>query len=233
MKRRLPNHVAIIMDGNRRWANLHKLQLYKGHEKGARRVHEIIKEHFSKKISYLTVWAASIDNLTKRSKTEVKFLARLLQKEAEELLNSEEFLKNKIRVRFIGKWKEIIKNKELDAIIASVEKKTENFKNGNFTILFGYDGNEEMLSAIKEIKARATPKLDYESMRYHLSTRELPPVDLVIRTGGEPHWSSGFMMWHTANSQFYFTKKLWPEFNVSEYKKALADFTRRRKKFGA
>lgn len=196
-------------------------------------MHDIIKENFSCGINYLTVWAASIDNLIKRPKTEVRFLISILQKEIEKLLNSEEFLKNKIRVRFIGKWREIIKNKELDAAITTVEKKTKNFQNGNFTILFGYDGKEEMLSAIKELKLRSGAKFNFESVKNHLSTRELPPVDLVIRTGGEPHWSSGFMMWHTANSQLYFTDTLWPDFDKKEFKIALADFKKRRKKLGA
>lgn len=233
MPQKLPQHIAIIMDGNRRWARAHQLPPHKGHEAGVGRIHEIIKEHFSRKISYLTVWAASIDNLLKRSQKEIQFLILLLQKETEKLLQSEEFIKHRIRVRFVGLGREIIKSKPLNTAIEKVEKKTANFQNGNFTILFGYDGKEEMISAMRHFAEHPTKKLNYETVRSQLWTRDLPPVNLVIRTGGEPHWSSGFMMWHTADSQLYFTDTLWPDFGKKEYEKALTDFGNRRKNFGA
>lgn len=232
MQKRLPEHVAIIMDGNRRWAAARNLPGYKGHEAGAERVHDIIREHFSRGMSYLTVWAASIDNLLKRSRTEVNFLVRILVAETKKLMASEEFMEHKIRVRFIGRGREIVKSVALDAAIAEVERETAGFTNGNFTILFGYDGREEMLAAIKELEKDPERKLDYEALRKRLWTGVLPPADFVIRTGGEPHWSSGFMMWHSAESQLYFTETLWPDFDVKEYTKALDEYLRRERRHG-
>lgn len=232
MQRNLPRHVAIIMDGNRRWAVKHGLHSYKGHEEGAARIHEIIREHFERGITHLTVWAASVDNLLKRSRTEVQFLAQLLKSEARELLGSREFMKQSIRVRFIGRGKEILDDTELNSAIDAVEKKTEMFKNKAFSILFGYDGREEMLAAIRTLEKNPVGELDYDALRERLWTGMLPPVDLVIRTGGEPHWSSGFMMWHTAESQFYFTETLWPDFGVNEYRKALDEYGSRERRMG-
>jgi len=232
MQKNLPKHVAIIMDGNRRWAVARGLAPYKGHEKGAERLHKIIREHFKRGVSHLTVWAASVDNLLKRSATEVQFLGTLLQKETKELLNSPEFMENKIQVRFIGRGKEILKDTALNTAIADVEEKTKDFEGKVFTILFGYDGREEMLAAVKTLEESPVQTLDYETLRKRLWTGELPPVDLVIRTGGEPHWSAGFMMWHTVESQFYFTETLWPDFGAKEYASALEEYERRERRKG-
>jgi len=232
MQQKLPGHVAIIMDGNRRWANAHNLPPYKGHEVGAERVHEIIREHFSRGMGHLTVWAASIDNLLKRSRTEVDFLVRVLVKETERMLASEEFMANEIRVRFIGRGKEIVKSRELDAAIGKVEERTAHFKKGAFTVLFGYDGREEMIAAIKSFEKDPVKTLDYDALLKRLWTGVLPPVDYVIRTGGEPHWSSGFMMWHAAESQLYFTDTLWPDFSAKEYGKALDEYGTRERRQG-
>lgn len=232
MPEKLPAHVAIIMDGNRRWAAGRGLPAPKGHEAGAERVHDIIRAHFSRGIGHLTVWAASVDNLLKRSRVEVDFLVQVLTNETKKLLASEEFMAHEIQVRFIGRGREIVKDTALDRAIAAVEEGTAHFKNGTFTVLFGYDGREEMLSAIEGLEKEPVKKLDEETFRKRLWTGELPPVDYVIRTGGEPHWSSGFMMWHTAESQFYFTETLWPDFDAAEYGKAIDEYLRRERRGG-
>lgn len=230
---KVPHHIAIIPDGNRRWARAKGLLPYEGHREGAKRVHEIAEIAFEHGVKYVTVWGASVDNLKKRSKTEVSFLIKLFEKELKNILNSETLRKNEIRMRVVGKGKEIAKSKILSKLIDDAENDTAHFKKGNLTILFGYDGREEMIEAFQKGIKSHTSKFNYESIKELLWTKDLPPVDFVIRTGGEPHWSSGFMMWHTTDSQFYFTEVFWPAFGKKEFEKALHEFVKRGHRLGA
>ena len=231
----LPQHIAIIPDGNRRWAKSHGLPAGEGHRRGVKKFHEIIDEAFLRGVPCLTFWAASEDNLIKRSRLEVKLLVTLLQNE----LASEEFqkrlIKDKVSVRFVGRWNEILHDAGLSNAIHDIEQKTAQFQESHLTILFGYDGRREMAEAVKEI-ARSGEKASFDAIKSALSTGFLPPVDLVIRTGEEQvgwtHWSSGFMMWLTAQSQFYFTKTFWPGFSTKEFNQALAEYSERERRFG-
>jgi undecaprenyl diphosphate synthase len=231
--KKIPNHIVVIPDGNRRWAKQHKLLAFRGHERGAERFREIADTLFKYHVSYVTFWAASIDNLTKRSRHEVKFLISLLQNWLQKELDSKELPKNEIRFRFIGNWKSILPgNNKLEKTVQRLETETKKFKKRHLTILFGYDGQQEMIEAIRKIKKSSETEINYRNLEKALWTGELPSVDLVIRTGGEPHWSAGFMMWQTANSQFYFTRTLWPEFKEKELESALDDFSKRDRRFG-
>jgi undecaprenyl diphosphate synthase len=166
----------------------------------------------------------------------VNFLISLLRDWLVKISASNTFKKNKIRFRVIGRWDSIlVKNKttpELKKLIRKLEDETKNFSKNNLTFLFGYDGQREMTEAIQKISKNPTRKITSETVHAALWTNALPPVDLVIRTGGEPHWSAGFMMWHTADSQFYFTKTLWPDFKKQEVKEVLDDFSKRERRFG-
>ena len=231
----IPKHIAIIPDGNRRWARGHNMEASLGHEEGAKRFEEVAEFLFHRNVSYVTFWAASEDNLTKRSKHEVRFLISLLQKWLAKSLQEETFVKNKTRFRMIGRW-DILLAKEkttgaLKETVKQLEEETKEFSQNNLTILFGYDGRREMIEGIEKIKSQPREIL-YEDVHNALWTGILPPVDFVIRTGGEPHWSAGFMMWHTANAQFYFTKTLWPSFKKKEIEKALTDLSTRERRFG-
>ena len=230
---KVPHHNAIIPDGNRRWARAKGLLPYEGHREGAKRVHEIAEIGFERGVKYMTVWGTSADNLKKRSKTEVSFLVKLFERELKEILNSETLRKNEIRMRVIGRGKEIVKSKVLSKLIEDAERDTAHFHKGNLTILFGYDGKEEMIEAFQKGSKLHTSKFNYESIKEFLWTKDLPSVDFVIRTGGEPHWSSGFMMWHTTDSQFYFTEVFWPAFGKKEFENALQEFTKRSHRLGA
>ena len=227
-----PQHIAIIPDGNRRWAKQKGLLAWKGHGEGVKRFREIYKQAFELQVPFVTFWAASEDNLTKRDLIEVKFLLTLLKSELEDKDAIEKLSKNEARVRVIGNWRGIIENKELTKSIDLLQKETENYSKFNLTILFGYDGRREMLEAIKKIAADKPAGTDYDLIKQNLWTHDLPQVDLVIRTGGEPHWSAGFMMWHTTDSQFYFTETLWPDFGKEEFQNALDDYARRERRFG-
>lgn len=226
-----PNHIAIIPDGNRRWAKAQRLSPWHGHTEGVKRFWDTSQNLFDMGLKNLTFWAASYDNLQKRSRLEVKFLINLLRAEIrnENILNLAK--KNQVQIKFIGEWKVLVNDKKLTEEIANLESQTQNFKNGLLTLLFAYDGQREMLTAINSL-VKTGKKTNDESLRKELWTGDLPDVDLVIRTGGEPHWSAGFMMWLTANSEYYFTAMLWPDFNLKEIKKAIVEYDRRERRLG-
>lgn len=227
----IPNHVALIPDGNRRWATSQGLAPTAGHEEGVKRFWELSETLLRKGVTHVTFWGASSDNLRKRSPLEVKFLATLAKNGLSDPKLLSKFIENEIKVRVVGKWDEILHDSGLAQAVADLESKTAHFTKRTITVLFGYSGIEEMLDAIPKLNS-TDQKLSYEDVKQSLSTGFLPEVDLVVRTGGEPHWSAGFMMWHTANSQFYFTETLWPAFNVDQLELALADFAKRERRMG-
>ena len=226
-----PHHVAFIPDGNRRWAKEHGLKAWDGHRHGLKVAHELFTEAAKLGIPYVTFWAASEDNLRKRSRMEVKVLALLLREELADGLKTGRYVKNQVRVRIIGRWHSILKDEKLLKLVKKVEAETRHFTKNHLTLLFGYDGHTEMLEAMKKLKV-ADETVSDENLRSRLWTGDLPQVDLVIRTGGEPHWSAGFMMWHVANAQLYFTDAFWPAFRIPQFHKALAEYTRRERRFG-
>lgn len=233
MQQNIPKHVALIPDGNRRWAKARGLQPWLGHRGGVVRFEEAVEAAFASGVGFLTFWAASLDNLRKRSKREIAFLVMLLKHE----LGKNDFVKKlqakEIRFRFIGQWRSFLRDNGLNSRVEALEKRTAEFSRRQLTILFAYDGIQETLDAIRRLIKEKPLPVDYAALKARLWTGGLPPVDLVIRTGGEPHWSAGFMMWLTANSQFYFTKRLWPEFGAKELKRALEDYASRQRRFGS
>lgn len=226
----IPEHIAIIPDGNRRWAKAHRLNPWEGHAEGSKRFWDVSEAAAELGVKYLTVWAGSYDNLKKRSKIEVNFLLGLLRTELSNPKIIDRLIQSKTRLRVLGEWKDFVDKKTI-AVVEDLEKKTSHFTKNYLTLLFGYDGQREMLATANEL-VQSGKKVSEDSLRKTLWTGDLPDVDYVIRTGGEPHWSAGFMMWHTANSQFYFTDMLWPDFKKLELKKALDDFERRERRLG-
>lgn len=226
--KKVPHHLAVIPDGNRRWSKQEGLPLSKGYRHGGENFRKVMRASFKRGVKYFTIWGASEDNLRKRSRTEIMILSSLLKEEFEKLISSEEIVKEKIRVRIVGKGIEILKDKRMRSLADAIEKKTKSFSQHHFTLLFGYDGRVEMLEAIEAMRKNKSEKINYESVKRHMMTSELPPVDLVIRTGGEPHWSSGFLMWLTGDSELYFTETYWPGFDAKELDRAFADFAGRR-----
>jgi undecaprenyl diphosphate synthase len=226
-----PNHIAIIPDGNRRWAKAHRLNPWEGHQAGVQQFWDIAEACLNKDIKYLTFWAASYDNLNKRSKLEIRFLFKILQHELAKPELLEKLKKYRTRVRIIGEWQTIIKDKKLLATLEKLEQETERFTDHHLTILFAYDGQREMTSALEKLR-KSSEKVSTKQIRENLWTSMLPDVDYVIRTGGEPHWSAGFMMWLIANSQFYFTETLWPAFTPAKLSTALADYAQRDRRLG-
>lgn len=227
----VPHHIAIIPDGNRRWAKAKGLEPWKGHEEGVKRFEEVSEAAFRSGVSYFTFWAASEDNLRSRPKLEVSALVYLMDTYLSAESTVKRFEENQIRVRVLGRWQELISNSSVHAGIELLQQRTARFTERHLTILLGYDGQSEMVAALNQLTL-TKQAVDAATLRAALWTADLPPVDLVIRTGGEPHWSAGFMMWHVANSQLYFTEQLWPAFTAESLSAALADFSGRGRRFG-
>lgn len=224
------------MDGNRRWAKKNGLDKIKGHQEGKESVKEVLKASRELGIKHLTLWAMSLDNIKKRSKREVKNIMNLFKKGFKEMIDHEEVHKNEVRVNVYGRWKEYLPE-DVKKPIKKVIENTKDYNKRYLNFLISYSGTDEMLQAIKNIVKKDRNKdkdieIDRKTVKENLFTSDLPPVDLMIRTGGEPHNSNGFMMWHIANSQYYFTDKLWPEFDKSEFKKAVEDYQSRGRRFG-
>ncbi len=149
---------------------------------------------------------------------EIKFILFIFEQYFKKLLKRKELDEYGIRVRVLGRWTEIFPKKTQKPIQEVIEKTKRN-KNRNMTFLLAYDGRDEMTEAIKSIRRKKGKKIDRDLVKENLWTRDLPPVDLVIRTGGEPHWSAGLMMWDVAEARLHFTETLWPAFTPGEFEK--------------
>jgi len=233
----IPNHVVIIPDGNRRWARRRGLHPWLGHMAGIGAFEKVLDKAIELKIPYITFWGSSWDNLTKRSKIEVKFLFRVYNEQFKKLTKDKKTHQNKIQIKAIGRWKEILPE-ETQKIIEEAQKATEDY-NGHFlTFLLAYNGTDEMMDCVRKIiglSKEKTIKITDKLIKENLWTKDLPEVDLVIRTGceGDPHNSAGFMMWNTAYSQLFFTKTLLPDFKPKEFEEIIKDYSKRERRKGA
>ena len=225
---RLPNHIAIIMDGNRRWAEQHGLPRAEGHWAGVENLRSIM-EYFGKhQLKYLTVYGFSTENWG-RSEDEVRDLLHLL----EEAIDKEAIgLHNRgVRICHLGRLEELPSGPQR-AITRAIEL-TKNNTEMTFSFAFNYGGRTEILDAIRRLMAEGIPpqNIDEKVFNNYLYTAGLPDVDLVIRTGGVVRLSN-FLMWQTAYSEYYFTEVLWPDFDEKEVEKALISYSRRQRRFG-
>jgi len=230
MIKNIPTHVALIPDGNRRWANKKNLPSFMGHQKGAETLEKIIYKFLELKIPYLTFWGSSLDNITKRSKTEVNYLFKIFEDQFNKISEEEKIHENKVRIEVIGKWREYFPENTKIAIEKAIEK-TKNYNNFVLTFLMAYNGTDEMIDCIKKIKGEVTK----EKIKENLWTKNLPEVDFIIRTGckSDPHNSAGFMMWDSAYSQLYFTNKFFPDFKEKSFEAAIEDYSKRERRNGA
>lgn len=228
-------HVALIPDGNRRWAKKKGLSPWAGHIWGARALQKILDEALAMGIYCVTFWGGSYDNLTKRPPKEINCLFKVYAKWLAGLLKKRGLEKHKVRVRVLGRFKELLPEETIK-IINEIEKTTEK-NNGRFlNILIGYSGTDEMLYAVRSIAVKnlKTEEITEETIKQNLWTRSTPPVDLIIRTGedGDPHNSAGFMMFDAAYSEYYFTKTMWPDFKPEEFRKAVQKFLNTERRIG-
>jgi len=159
-------------------------------------------------------------------------LYKLFNKAFQLLIKSNAIDEHDVRVRILGEWQSLVP-KNLGETIKELEEKTRTNSKHNLTFLLGYSGTREMVVATNVLLDQQKRSIDDNDIKNALITADLPPVDLLIRTGGEPHNSSGFMMWQTANSQYYFTDVLFPDFNKKELNKAIEEYYSRERRLGS
>lgn len=229
---RLPKHVAIIMDGNNRFAKKNQMQKGEGHQEGKSVLDPIVEHCRKRKIQALTVFAFSSENWN-RPQYEVDLLMRLLEDTIHEQLPRME--KFNIALRFIGDRSRL--SPELQALMLHAEERTAKFDSMTLTIAISYGGMWDMAQAAKRIAADVlTNKLELDAINtdvfgQYVSLSDLPPVDLLIRTGGDFRLSN-FLLWQAAYAELYFTETLWPEFTTEELDDAFAVFGGRERRFG-
>ena len=230
---RMPLHVAIIPDGNRRWARARGLASWEGHEAGAKIFEQLINLALKKGVGCLSLWGSSMDNLIKRPITEKKALLEIYKKYFDRLLNGKELYENEVKVNFIGRWEDQFPE-SLKKTIYEIIDRTKHYQKKMLNFMLAYSGTDDMLTAVQKINDKyiAGTKITEGMLKENLMTAELPLVDFMIRTGGEPHNSNGFLMWDTADAQLYFFEKNFPDFDSTEFEKALEEFARRGRRFG-
>ncbi len=228
-------HLAIIPDGNRRWAKERGLSGSAGHFEGAKRIEEIISDAFDNGVFCLSVWGASVINLTERSKEEVGFLYGIFGDLFNKILSSKEIREKSVRVSVIGRWKEFFPE-DLALLAEKIQSETAGNTGPRLNLMLAYSGTGDMREAFAKVallsRENTSLIVDNDLIKSSLSTKDLPPVDLVIRMGGEPHWSDGFMMWDIANAQFYFTETFWPDFDKEKLREAISEFNSRTRRLG-
>ncbi len=232
----VPNHLAIIQDGNRRYALKEGNSAYKGHEQGVETTEKVLNLCKETDIKHLTVYAFSTENF-KRNESELKDLFNLFTKEFNKIPKDQRIHRNKIRVRSIGRV-DLLPNQVKEAI-KKAEKSTKDYDNFYFNIAIAYGSRKEITDSIKKIikdlnedkKTIEEIKKEFTEYLYphHLRDKEpLPEVDLLIRTGGEKRLSN-FLLWRTTDAVVYFTDVYWPEFDEKEFKKALSRYQKLQK----
>lgn len=224
----LPNHVAIVPDGNGRWAEQRGLLRFEGHRAGVENLHTIIECLNDYLIKYVTVYVFSTENWN-RPEDEVAGLFRLSEETIEK--DTPKFHKRGIRFRHLGRLQELPQSLQL--VINRAVELTKNNTGMILSFAFNYGGRIEILDAVRRLIAEGIPPqyIDENLFDNYLYTAGLPNVDLLIRTGDELRLSN-FLLWQTAYSEYYFTKALWPDFDKEDIDKALLAYSRRQRRFG-
>lgn len=222
----LPSHVAFIMDGNGTWAKRRGLPRNFGHKMGAERLVNLVYYANDLNIKYMTVYAFSTENW-KRPKEEVDFLMELPIEFIEK--HKDEMLKRNIKVSLIGRRVNI--KPELLKKINDIEEESINNTGLHFIIAFDYGAQNEIVRAVNKVIADNKSVINEEDFANYLDTKGIPNVDLLIRTSGQIRLSN-FMLWQIAYSELIFTKTLWPSFKISNFNKALKEYSKRTRRYG-
>ncbi len=222
-----PQHIAIIMDGNRRWAKTTKHSIIDAYEKGVRTLKQTIDNCIKLNIKYLTVFGFSTENW-KRSETEISFLLKLFNKFLDQAIQE---AKNKeIKINFIGDLKQFDNNiQKKTSILTNL---TEKKKNITVNIAVNYGGQQEIIQAIRKYLIGNNGEcVNIKKFDSFLFNSNSPAVDLLIRTGGEKRLSN-FLLWHLAYTELMFLDEMWPDFNFELLKDSIDEFISRKRKFG-
>jgi undecaprenyl diphosphate synthase len=228
MEQKIPNHIVLFPDGNRRWAKEKGLPSLEGHKKGYENLLVFSDWCKSKGVKVLTAFGFSTENW-KRTPEEVSYLMKLL--EAGLVSNLERYKQDGVCVRIIGQRDPLPES--LKEVIAKTEEATKNNDKLFLNLAISYGGRWDILEAAKKIiKEGIDPdKIDEKVFEEHLSTAGLPTPDFIIRPGGEKRMSN-FVLWQGAYSELYFSDKMWPEFSEQDFNEALQEFDRRARRFG-
>ena len=233
MEKNLPKHIAIIMDGNRRWAKKRMLPVKLGHREGAETLKKIVRYANKIGIGYITVYAFSTENW-KREKEEVEALMSLLENYLDDF--AKEADTENIVIKVIGRRKELS-----DTLLRKIDQTVERTKNNTgtiFTIALNYGGRDEIVNAIKDIANDVkegrldTESINEELVSNYMYTKNMPDPDLMIRTSGELR-TSNFLPWQLVYSEFLFVDKYWPDFSEEDIDNAVEVYRKRNRKFGA
>ena len=234
----MPRHLGLILDGNRRYARALGLPPTLGHEFGVQKAYEVLEWCLELGIKTVTVWVFSTENF-RRSPEEVEALMRLFVRETERMAEDHRILEHQVQVRFIGRREGF--SPEVRAAMERLEARTRDHKGMVLNIAMGYGGREEIVDAVKSLLLEAEEKglspkgvaetLTSEEIGKRLYTAGLPDPDFIIRTSGEIRLS-GFLLWQSAYSEFYFADVLWPEFRKIDFLRALRSYQARERRFG-
>lgn len=226
---KVPKHVAVIMDGNGRWAKKRFMPRVAGHVKGVELLREMVRACLEREIQYLTLFAFSSENW-RRPKDEVTLLMQLFVKALEQEVDKLD--RNGVRLRVIGDLSPF--EPRLQQLIRQAEESTAHNDKLELTIAANYVGRWDILQAVNKMLAAQPEKREAwcdADLEPHLSMHFSPEPDLFIRTGGEERISN-FLLWQLAYTELYFTPTLWPDFNTEEFDKAIASFQQRERRFG-
>ncbi|MGD0546235.1 MAG: isoprenyl transferase [Terracidiphilus sp.] len=229
----LPRHVAIIMDGNGRWAGHRSLKRFVGHQQGAKSVRLVMETASRIGLPWLTLYAFSLENNLRRPKAEVSFLMRLLKSYLD--ANVQRMMDNDVRFRSIGRTSSL--PSEVQDKIRWAEETTAGNRSMTFTLALNYGGRSELVDAFRSLAVEMRQKnlnperITEEDINRHLYTAHMPDPDLLIRTSGEMRLSN-FLPWQIAYTEIYFTERLWPDFRGLHLLEAIADYQRRERRYG-
>jgi len=228
----LPRHIAVIMDGNGRWANKRHLPRFAGHRAGVEAVRNIVQDCAKRKIEVLTLFAFSSENW-RRPKKEVSLLMALLMTSLQrEVIKLHD---NNVRLKIIGDRRTF--SKKLQKQIETAEYLTRDNNGLVLVVAVNYGGRWDITQAVKKLAGQVrtgqinVEQIDEDLLGSYLELHDLPEPDLFIRTGGEERISN-FLLWHLAYTEMYFTGILWPDFNIDAFREALVSFTKRQRRFG-
>lgn len=228
--KRIPKTLAIIPDGNRRWARAHRFSMLNGYNIGVKKFIQFSEWCIEYGVTNIAVWAFSTENF-KRTSTETNVLFGIYKRMANDgsILNM--LQENQARFRVVGN-KDLLPN-DLKEALSRLESKTKNYKECVINMLVGYGGRDDILHAVKNAvkNVKNAAMVSEETIQKYLISSIVPEVDLVIRTSGEKRLS-GFMPWQTEYSELYFSKKLWPDFTKKDLRGALNDYGKRQRRFG-
>lgn len=222
----IPHHVAIIMDGNRRWARQRRFDVLQGHSKGSDTLKNISKKAHEMGVSFLTVFAFSSENW-RRPKFEVDGLLKLMKRYL--MQDLETLIKDNIKLRIIGDLSAF--EPELRELFQDAIARTASNTGLNLSIAVNYGGQQDIVSAVKKLQALNLDDISVDDVKAAMQTNPLPKVDLLIRTGGEQRLSN-FLLWDCAYAELHFSDKFWPDFSAEDLDYAVQDYEGRDRRFG-